>query len=179
MNTPHKTVLQLNKENSERLWNVLTAYRGEPLTKWELIELAEFNNAKAQGMEEIFRIAIRRCRVWAEEKGDIIPMAAPDTGYTYVLTGDPSLVVGGFYHSSRVLKGFKNLHSKHRDFIDRNSSNLPPSTRRLFEEITDGNQRMLQLEQETTERQEKLMKDLADMIRDESLEKERQTHLES
>lgn len=172
--TNEKTTAQLNAENADRLWTVLEAYRGDPLTKWELIELAEFNNQHAQGMEVIFSVAVKRCRKRAEKEGLFIPMAAPDTGYRYVLTSDPNLAIGGFYHSSRVSKGFKDLHAKHRDFIERNRANLPPMQRRLFDEVRDVAARVIQVEQDQLDRNEKLMKDLAGLAREEALEKERE-----
>lgn len=171
---PAKSIRELNQENTNKLWEVLQAYRGEPLKKYELIELCDFNNAAAQGHEEIFRVAMKHCRKRAEELGLMIPMASPDSNYTYVLTGDPTLAIGGYYHSARVAAGMNNLYRKHSDFIDRNSSNLDPSMKRLFDEIKDGEERLRKLEMDSHERQEDLMKDLAKFLKQEKLEREKQ-----
>ena len=99
-------------------------------------------------------------------------MSTPYEGYTYQLTSDPNAVVPAFFHSSRVSHGFKTLHDKHQDFIARNSDNLPPVQRRLFSEILDSQQRQTALENEARERNETLMRDLSELMKEELAERE-------
>lgn len=168
-----KSIRQLNKENADKLWEALQAYRGDPLKKHELIALCDFNNAAGQGYEEIFKIAIRHCRRRAEKAGLFIPMAAPDSKYTYVLTSDPTLAVGGWHHATRIAEGTKKNARRHSDFINREKEKLPRSQRRIFEELENQQNRVLELEEEYSERNKKLLLDLANDVREELLENEK------
>lgn len=128
-------------ENTERLWEVLTSYKNDPdgLTRYELIDLCEFDPLEGRAAGDILDRAMKNCRRRAVREGMFIPHATPKPGrgYVYVLTDNPEQVVSGYIVAARVTAGMRKSEVKHQEFIETDLKSLPPTERAFFERMQE------------------------------------------
>lgn len=125
-------------ENTQKLWDVLDAYKNDPegLTRHQLTELAGFNLAEGRSADDIFSRAMKVCKRRAIKAGMIIPHATRSkSGYVYLLTDRANLVVDGFLTSERVMQGMQRATHTHQKFIEQDLASLPAVERVAFEQI--------------------------------------------
>lgn len=128
-------------ENTERLWTVLDSYRNDPdgLTKYELIDLCDFDPLEGRAKLDILKRAMRSCRRRAEREGMFIPHATPKPGrgHVYLLTDNAEQAVSGYIVAARVTAGMRKSEVKHQEFIETDLKSLPPTERAFFERMQE------------------------------------------
>lgn len=155
-----KSARDVNKENTDKLWEVLWAFRERPLSKKDLIELADFNHAQGRTNEQIFGMAIKKCRIRAKDKGLLIPMSVAANKHRYVLTADPNKAVDSSLMCIRQTRGVERNRDDHLNFIDRSVESLPPTQRILMKRVLSLNEEIVRVKEEQNEDCINLLSDL-------------------
>lgn len=147
-------------ENNDKLWEVLSLYVDDPegVTRYEAIELADFNMAEGGPEDRIFTRAIKVCKTRAKKAGMLIPRATPvkGRGYVYLLAKSGKFALEGYMAQERVSSGVRKSAATHEKFIDQDRESLPPVLRAVFDELVIANTKYDQYVEESvnTQRQQ-------------------------
>lgn len=158
-------------ENNDKLWEVLNLYVDDPegITKYEAIDLADFNMAEGGTREDIFARAIKVCKTRAKRANMFIPRATPvkGRGYAYVLTKRGVHALEGFMAQENVSRGVRRSAAAHQQFIERDRESLPPLLRTVFDEVSAVNEKYEQFVNESLETQRKQLESVYEAYKEE------------